>query len=1077
MAKDYGVDSIQRQSELEAVRMYPNVYLGSDDLAGATQTIYEILANSVDEANSGFGNKIDVIIHKDNSVTIKDRGRGVPMDLNKKTGQYTYESVFCKLHAGGKLKGSRNNYNASAGQHGIGATATNFSAKWFKVESRRDGYIFKVAFNEGVLDGKFEKTKDTKTPQKTGTTISWKPDEKVFTSIDFDIEELRYWIKSQAICSDNVEFVLKDERNSVNESYKYENGILSYAQEILGEEEKLSDITLFEASGAGKDKADRPNYTVNAKVAFAFTNKTNHYSFYHNSIPLPTGGAPKRAMQRAFSEYFKGELKKNNPTAAKEIEFDDVAESLVCVISTTTKEPPSFENQTKKSISNKFIEDFLTLQITKHLKDWAKDNPMELEKVTNQVAINIQSRKSASAQKLATKQKLTNKIKLDDRIKNFVDCRNKEPKDRELFIAEGLSAMGSLKQARNGESQALLAIRGKILNTLKSDYSTIFKNELIMDIMKLVGTGVEMKGGKGKNNLGNFDIENRRFDKIIIATDQDIDGCFTGDTKIKSLDGNTYTFEELVNNNIQELWVYSKDEAGNVVPAKAINPRVTKETTELVELTFENGFTVRCTPDHRILLNNGTYKEAKDLTPDDSISSIYFRLSQPKNYLQFSAQGCDWKWVHQEVNDYLNTPTRQELLNNITKENYHNFRGGEVVVHHKNHNKYDNRPENLVAMYNKEHGRLHFVEYNKSDEKQQKLKKKRENKEYDDWYKSRITRGLVEFNKSEKHRKQVSEMNKNPDMIILQKLGSCAGIISYLNQHNIDINENNYNDFIKRNHQGLPRWDKMLNYLSNVNITLNDFIEMSKSHAPNKGEEKDTNTIGKFKKQIANIISKLDTYDEQSYVSKRNELNSRAPKWETILKYFNSYDEAYNFSKLYNHKISSIKHINLDMPVKVYDLTVPGYENFMICVDDENMEGIIVHNCHIVALCLTLFYRLTPELIKQGYVYFLDTPLYEIQVLEGKDKGKMLYAFTDQEMNDMTKGIKCKVSRNKGLGEVDYQTMSIFMAPETRHLTRVTMDDVKEAEKNLELFMGSDSSDRKEYITAHGKEYTDLDLE
>lgn len=658
MAKEYGSESIKSQSELEALRMYPNVYLGSNDLAGATQTIYEILANSVDEANSGFGDKISLTIHKDNSVTIQDHGRGVPMDMNKKEGRYAYELVFCTLHAGGKLKGSRNNYNSSAGQHGIGATATNFSAEWFKVESRRDGYIFKVSFKEGILDGKFEKVKDTKSPQKTGTIISWKPDEKVFTDINFDIEELQYWVKSQAICSDNVEFVLEDKRGEgLKESYKYENGILSYAKELLGENDKLADINLFEASGSGKDQANRPNYTVNAKVAFAFTQNTNHYSFYHNSIPLPTGGAPKRAMQRAFTEYFKSELKKSNQAASKEIEFDDVAESLICIISTTTQEPPSFENQTKKSISNKFIEDFLTLQITKHLQEWAKNNPLELDKVTNQISINIQSRKSASAQKLATKQKLSGKIKLDDRIKNFVDCRNKDAEDRELFIAEGLSAMGSLKQARNGESQALLAIRGKILNTLKVDYNTIFKNELIMDIMKLVGTGVEMSGNKKNDKLGNFDINNRRFDKIIIATDQDVDGL------------------------------------------------------------------------------------------------------------------------------------------------------------------------------------------------------------------------------------------------------------------------------------------------------------------------------------------------------------------------------------------------------------------------------------HIIALCLTLFYKLTPELLKQGYVYFLDTPLYEIQITDGKDKGKMLYAFTDEEMAEMTKGKKCKVSRNKGLGEVNSDVMSIFMAPETRRLTQATMEDGKEAEKIFELFMGSDSTDRKEFITLHGKEYTDLDLD
>jgi len=804
MAKKYDDSSISSLKGADRIRKRVGVMLGSNDIQGTQHAVFEIISNSIDEARSGYGDTINITIGNDNSIEVEDFGRGVPMDYNKAEDRYNWELIFCEMYSGSKY--SNDSYDFSLGINGLGTFAAQASSEWFKVESRRDGKIFKMSFEKGEPVGNLIKEKDTAKPQKTGTKQIFKPDIEVFTDINIDKEWYLQMLKEQAIVNAGLTFNFIDKRDGTKETIVYPNGILGFAKELAGNE-TLTDAINFTFEGAGKDRADKPNYKVKGEVVILFGNKSPNSLYFHNSSPLLYGGSPRRAKEKALLEFFKTELKKTDSNRAKELEFEDIQDSMIFLSNTFSTET-SYENQTKRAINNKFIEEFLAQQITKFLRDWAKENPLELEKVTNQVSINVQSRKSATAQKLATKQKLSNKMKLDDRIKNFVDCRNKNPEDRELFIAEGLSAMGSLKQARNGETQALLAIRGKILNTLKADYSSIFKNELIMDIMKLVGTGVEMHGGKGKNNLGNFDINNRRFDKIILATDQDTDGCFTGDTKIKSLDGNTYTFEELVNNNITELWVYSKDENGEVVPARAVNPRVTKETTELVELTFENGFVVRCTPDHRILLNDGTYKEAQSLTPNDSISSIYFR-----------------------------------------------------------------------------------------------------------------------------------------------------------------------------------------------------------------------------------------------------------------------------HSKIYNHRIKSMQHIVCDVPIKVYDLTVPGYENFMVCVDDDNLEGIIVHNCHIIALCLTLFYRLTPELIKQGYVYFLDTPLYEIQILEGKDKGKMLYAFTDQEMKDMTDGIKCKLSRNKGLGEVDYQTMAIFMSPETRHLTRVTMEDAKEAEKYLELFMGNDSADRKEYITLHGKEYTDLDLE
>lgn len=519
MAKKYDDSSISSLKGADRIRKRVGVMLGSNDIQGTQHAVFEIISNSIDEARSGYGNEINITIGTDNSIEIEDFGRGVPMDYNKAEDRYNWELIFCEMYSGSKY--SNDSYDFSLGINGLGTFAAQASSEWFKVESRRDGKVFKMNFEKGEPVGKLVKEKDSTKPQKTGTKQIFKPDLEVFTDIAIDKEWYMQMLKEQAIVNNGLTFNFEDKRDGTKETICYPDGILGYAKELAGEQ-SLTDPINFSFEGSGKDRSDKPNYKVKGEVAIIFNNTHTESLYFHNSSPLAYGGSPRKAKEKALLEFFKGEIKKLDASKAKDLEFDDIQDSMIFISNTFSTET-SYENQTKRAINNKFIEDFLTLQITKNLKDWSKENPMELEKVTNQVSINIQSRKSASAQKLATKQKLTSKLKIDDKIKNFVDCRSKDSKKRELFIAEGLSAQGSLKAARDAEFQALLPIRGKLLNTLKVDYSTIFKNELIMDIMKLVGTGVEMKAGKN-NKLGNFDYNNLRFNKIIIAADSDIDG-------------------------------------------------------------------------------------------------------------------------------------------------------------------------------------------------------------------------------------------------------------------------------------------------------------------------------------------------------------------------------------------------------------------------------------------------------------------------------------------------------------------------------------------------------------------------
>jgi DNA gyrase subunit B len=510
LAKNYGNESMRIQSDLEAMREFPNNYLGTDDIAGATQTIKEILSNSVDEANAGYGDKIILTIDSNGAVTVEDFGRGLPMDFNKSQNEYNWHIAFCTLHGGGKFKGSRDNYNSSAGQHGIGAAATQLSSEFCNVIVKRDGYVYDMKFKKGVPVGELKRKKATN--KMTGTKITWKPDLDVFTDIDFDTNEINEWVYLQSIVNEGITFIFKDERVNLEKEYYIENGIFGYVDKQL-KENGLTDAISFECKGTGRDTAKRLPYEVKAKVVFGFTENAETL-YFHNSIPLEYGGSPKRAMETAFTQFFTEALKKVGKIKG-ELKFEDIRENLLFISSTYTQIPPSFENQTKKSISNKFIQDFLTGQILQKLQEWSTTNAMEFDKVLTQISINNESRVSAAAHRVITKQKLTKNVGgISNRVENFTDCRSKDETIKQLYICEGKSALSSLKQARNPEYQALYPIRGKIRSVYKISTKEALKNNEVQSIVTLVGTGIKEK----------CNIDDIRFSKIIISCDQDDDG-------------------------------------------------------------------------------------------------------------------------------------------------------------------------------------------------------------------------------------------------------------------------------------------------------------------------------------------------------------------------------------------------------------------------------------------------------------------------------------------------------------------------------------------------------------------------
>ncbi|MDK2788659.1 MAG: gyrase subunit [Epulopiscium sp.] len=518
----YGNDSISLLKGADRIRLRPSVIFGSDGLSGCQHAFFEILANAIDEAREGFGSRIEVTLFKDYSIMVRDYGRGIPLDYNEKEKRYNWELVFCELYAGGKYdNNSGENYEFSLGLNGLGSCATQYSSEYMDVTVYRDGYKYDLHFEKGNNVGGMKKEKCA--PGYTGTIIKWKPDIEVFTDIRIPISYFQDTLKKQAVVNAGLTFVLKDEFENKTYEYCYENGIIDYIREI-SDNKNFSSIQFFETETKGRDREDKPEYKVKMQIGFCFSNEINLLEYFHNSSFLEYGGAPDKAVKSAFvyaiDQYLKSENKYNKNE--KKITFTDVQDSLI-LVSNSFSTITSYENQTKKAITNVFIQEAMTSFLKKQLEVYFIENKDEAERIANQVLINKRSREKAEKTRIDIKKQLGGKIDVVNRVKKFVDCRTKDVSKRELYIVEGDSALGSCKMGRNAEFQAIMPVRGKILNCLKADDHKIFKSEIITDLLKVLGCGVELHN-KHTKDLHTFDLNKLRWNKIIICTDADVDG-------------------------------------------------------------------------------------------------------------------------------------------------------------------------------------------------------------------------------------------------------------------------------------------------------------------------------------------------------------------------------------------------------------------------------------------------------------------------------------------------------------------------------------------------------------------------
>ena len=518
---NYGNESISSLKGADRVRKRPGVIFGSDGLDGCEHAVFEILSNSIDEAREGHGKLITVTRYLDHSIEVEDMGRGCPVDYNPKEKRFNWELVYCELYAGGKYNNlDGDNYEYSLGLNGLGACATQYSSRYMDVTVWRDGNKYSLHFERGEPVGKKGdelRIEPTDRGRKTGTRTRWLPDLDVFTDIDIPADYYVETLRRQAVVNAGITFRFKNEvlpGHFETQDFVYENGIIDYVAEIAGED-ALTTPVFWETERRGRDREDKPEYKVKLSCACCFSNKVQRIEHYHNSSWLEHGGSPEKASKTAFVYAIDKYLKDNNKYQKGEarIAWQDI-EDCIILVSNNFSTQTSYENQTKKAITNKFVQEAMTDFLKSRLETYFIENRVDALKIAEQVLINKRSRESAEKQRLNIKKKLSGSIDISNRVEKFVDCRTRDVSRREIYIVEGDSAGGTAKMGRDRRFQAILPLRGKILNVEKARLGRVLENEEIKSMITAFGCGIGDE----------FNESKLRYKRIICMTDADVDG-------------------------------------------------------------------------------------------------------------------------------------------------------------------------------------------------------------------------------------------------------------------------------------------------------------------------------------------------------------------------------------------------------------------------------------------------------------------------------------------------------------------------------------------------------------------------
>ena len=506
---NYTAKDIQVLEGLEAVRKRPGMYIGNTSFSGLHHLVWEIVDNSIDEVLAGFCNLVEVTINSDGTITVADNGRGIPTDIVKKTGLSGIETVYTILHAGGKF--GNGGHKISGGLHGVGASVVNALSEWLEVTTKRDGKAFYLKFSNG---GKISKPlSEIGSTDQTGTTVTFKPDSSIFENIIFDYKTIKDHIKQMAFLNKDAKFIVNDKRNNVNETFHFEGGIKEYVQYLNSNKPLLSEEIIY-CSGSEDVEKNGIVETIYVEVAMQY-NETynNNIISFCNNIHTHEGGTHDEGFRLAINRVINSYARKINFLKNNDENFttDDIKEGLTAVIS--VKHPnPQYEGQTKNKLGNNEVRKIVSNIVGNKLLAFLLENPKLaktiLTKVHNALIARIASKKAQEA--IRNK----NNLEFSTLPGKLADCQSSVSEECELFIVEGTSAGGSTKNGRDRKTQAILTLRGKILNIEKADQKRIFENGEIGNLITAIGAGIN----------ADFDISKIRYHKIIIMTDADVDG-------------------------------------------------------------------------------------------------------------------------------------------------------------------------------------------------------------------------------------------------------------------------------------------------------------------------------------------------------------------------------------------------------------------------------------------------------------------------------------------------------------------------------------------------------------------------
>ncbi len=603
----YGAEQIHVLEGLEAVRMRPSMYIGSISGRGLHHLVYEVVDNSIDEALAGYCNDIHVIIHEDNSITVRDNGRGIPVDMMKKEGKPAVEVIMTVLHAGGKF--GDGGYKVSGGLHGVGVTCVNALSEKMEVEVRRDGKTYGIEFAQGKTTRPlYEKG----TASETGTTVHFKPDSTIFTELVYSYETLRLRIRELAFLNKGIKITLSDERSGKSEVFHFEGGIIEFVRFVDENKDKIHAEPIY-------IEGEKDTNIVEVAMQYCDTYSENIFT-YVNNINTEEGGTHLSGFKKALTRTINDYARKSNllKEADDNLSGDDVREGLTAVISIKVREP-QFEGQTKTKLGNSEIMPIVDNLVSEALGEFFEENPSIAKKIVEKSIISARARMAARKARELTRRKSA--LEVSSLPGKLADCQSKDASETEIYLVEGDSAGGSAKQGRDRKFQAILPLRGKILNVEKARLDKILSSEEIRNMITAFGCGIG----------DDFDINKARYGKIIIMTDADVDGAHIRTLLLTFFyrymqplikEGHVYIAQPplyLVRKGQKHLYAYSDEELQSVLDqvGRDSNPYV-QRYKGLGEMNPEQLWETTMNPEGRTILQ----VQLEDAAEADSIFSI-----------------------------------------------------------------------------------------------------------------------------------------------------------------------------------------------------------------------------------------------------------------------------------------------------------------------------------------------------------------------------------------------------------------------------------------------------------------------